>query len=83
MFKLMSEVLFQGERHRITTDGKTTFFLYVRSNNEWKLEDKNSFEEGIFEEALIDIKDMMMIEMTEEDMISKLSETGFFRLSNL
>ena len=83
MFKLMSEILFQGERYRITTDGKSMFFLYMKSDSEWKLEDKNSFEKGIFEEALNGIRDLLTVEMTEEEMISKLSENGFFRISNL
>ena len=51
----MSSILFEGEKHKITTDGKT-FFLYLRSIKNhtkeiWGLLSQNTVEGEIYDEA--------------------------------
>ncbi|MCK5022610.1 MAG: hypothetical protein KAS04_00410 [Candidatus Aenigmarchaeota archaeon] len=76
----MKEVIFEGEKHKITADGKDTFFLYVKVISDgWELKDKNIFGIDMYQEALNSLKDMLMMEMSEEELITKLSENGFFK----
>ena len=78
----MDCVLFSGEKHRITTDGKA-FFLYFRSidneDEEWELLDKNEMEGSIYNEALRSIKIILSMDLPEEEKMLKICETGFFK----
>jgi hypothetical protein len=78
----MNEVLFEGDKHKISTDGKV-FFLYRRSDHSWELQEKNSVDRKSYKEVLLDIKKLLCMKMSEEDKIFKICESGFFSLSNL
>jgi len=78
-----SQTLFEGRKHKITTDGET-FFLYIKSGeNKWELRDKNSLEKDMYTEALEDIKRILAMDMDEDEKILKICETGFFNVANL
>ena len=77
------EVLFEGKKHKITTDGEA-FFLYAKTEEDkWELRDKNSMDSEIYEEALEDIKKILSADMEEEEKILRICESGFFDICNL
>ena len=79
----MTEILFEGEKHKITTDGRT-FFLYIKlADRDWELRDKNSLTGGIYREALKDLKMIFSLSIAEEEKVLKICESGFFKISNL
>jgi hypothetical protein len=78
----MNEVLFEGDKHKISTDGRV-FFLYRRSDHSWELQEKNSVDRKSYKEVLAGMKKIFCLNMAEEDKILKICESGFFSLSNL
>lgn len=76
------KVLFEGKKHKITTDGKA-FFLYAADNGKWQLRDSNSLSGTLYGEALDGMKSLLSDSMSEEDKIMKLMQNGFFSVSNL
>ena len=86
MFKHMREhvreSIFEGERHKISTDGKA-FFLYRRSEDKWELSDSNSVGKESYREALKGMKEILSLDVPEGDKILKICESGLFRVSNL
>ena len=81
----MSSILFKGEKHKITTDGRT-FFLYLRSiknssKDIWNLLSQNTFEGEMYEEALRDMKKILSAGIQEDEKILKICESGFFKIA--
>lgn len=82
MFKRMRESIFEGERHKISTDGKA-FFLYRKSDDKWELKDSNSVGKESYREALKCMREILSLDVSEEDKILRICESGLFRVSNL
>jgi hypothetical protein len=79
----MLKTLFEGKRHKITTDGRT-FFLYTKAaQKEWELRDSNTFDSRTYAEALKDVKKLLKMGIPEEEKILKMLQSGFFSISNL
>jgi hypothetical protein len=79
----MIKTLFEGQEHKITTDGKA-FFIYTKiSGREWELRDTNCMNSSLYEEALKDLQELFGMKMPEEEKIIRLLQTGFFNVSNL
>ena len=79
----MSDILFEGRKHKITTDGKTFFFYTKSAESKWKLRDSNSFDSGIYAEALKDMKKLLSMKIPEDEKVLKMLESGFFSISSL
>ncbi len=75
-------LLYEGESHKITTDGKI-FFLYRKSDSEWCLRDSKPVDRDAYEDVLGVIRSILSMDMPEEEKILKICESGFFRISNL
>jgi hypothetical protein len=80
--RVMEKTIFAGQRIKITTDGKT-FFLYSRSESNWKLTEKNSPGKTMYSEALESMKEIFSADISEEEKILKILNSGFFSISNL
>lgn len=81
----MFSVLFEGEKHKITTDGRN-FFLYLKSiknqtKEVWELLSQNTFEGEMYEEALRDVKKVLSAGIPEDEKILKICESGFFKIA--
>ena len=78
----MRDVIFEGEKHKISTDGKA-FFLYHRADDKWELRDKNSVDKGAYRDVMKSIREILSLDVPEEDKILKICGSGFFSVSNL
>lgn len=77
------KTIFEGQEHKITTDGKA-FFIYTKiRGKEWELRDTNAIGTTLYPEALQDLKMLLAANMPEEEKIIKLLQSGFFDISNL
>jgi len=77
----MFSVLFEGKKHKITTDGKT-FFLYLKSikndtKEAWDPLSQNTFEEEMYKEALRGIEKILSADISEDEKILEICESGF------
>ena len=79
----MIKVIFEGQEHKITTDGRS-FFIYTKiRDKEWELRDTNAIGSTLYAEALQDLKTLLSANMPEEEKVIKLLQNGFFNISNL
>ncbi|MCD6590806.1 MAG: hypothetical protein J7K72_02435 [Candidatus Aenigmarchaeota archaeon] len=73
------EVIFEGEKHKITTDGEK-FYLYTKLADAWSLISQKSVEKEFFTEVIKSLKELISADVDEEEKIARLSETGFFQI---